>query len=65
MGAAGLSSRAIIGSFYQRLSELGQAAWVNKVGMLWAKTSIDAVYKLVVTTSSGVTESTTQVTVSQ
>jgi len=45
MGASGLGSRAIIGSFYQRLSELGQAIWVNKIGMLFQSNQDSETYK--------------------
>lgn len=45
MGAASLGSRAIIGSFYKRLTEVGAAAWVNKIGMLFQSNQESETYK--------------------
>ena len=45
MGASGLGSRAIIGKFYAKLEEIGLAAWVNKIGMLFQSDQESETYK--------------------
>lgn len=45
MGAAGLGSRAIIGEFYHRLSQLLGISWVNLVSMLFTSDQESETYK--------------------
>ncbi|MDX6481724.1 MAG: hypothetical protein QOG85_2234 [Gaiellaceae bacterium] len=45
MGASGLSSRAIIGRFYQKLEILSGQSWVDKISMLFGSDQPSETYK--------------------
>lgn len=45
MGASGLGSRAIIGEFYHRLSQLTGASWIDAVSMLFQSDQESETYK--------------------
>jgi len=45
MGAAGLGSRAIIGEFYHRLSQLTGMSWINQISMLFDSNQESETYK--------------------
>ena len=45
MGAPGLGSRAIIGSFYAELQAVESASWVNKISMLFDSNQESETYK--------------------
>lgn len=45
MGASGLGSRAIIGSFYAELQAVESASWVNKISMLFDSNQESETYK--------------------
>ena len=45
MGASGLSSRAIIGSFYKALTAAARASWAPKVSMMFGTDQESETYK--------------------